>query len=452
MNIIIVGAGRIGRNLSKLLSAEDHQVYLIENNKEDIQRFADKLDVKMLYGSGSDPDVLKKANIERTDLVLAVTTSDETNLIICSLATMFGAKRCIARVRKTVLRDTLKEAGYEKFGISELINPELVAADTVAKIVQTPGASETAEFAEGKILLRGFDIKGSSPLNGIKVSDLGEDDFPWPFLIVSVVRKNNVVIVDGDTKLEERDHIYVLLPAFSLPEFLTFIDPEIKMPKKVVIYGATFTGRHVAMNLVDKVKNIVIIEEDKERAEKIALRLDEVTVLHGSGTDVDLLAESGIDVADVFVAASKDDHGNFISSVLAKNMGAKQTIIVTQQPDYMIVADSLNVDAIISPHVLAADHILKLVRGRNIRTIAQMMESETEAMELVVGEGAGIVKDCVKNLKFPKGAILGAVCKGRDVQLANGKTRVCPGDEIIIFCKQDSIKKVQQFCCNSIGQ
>ncbi|MFT5169586.1 MAG: trk system potassium uptake protein TrkA, partial [Candidatus Omnitrophota bacterium] len=206
MLIIIVGAGRIGRNLSKSLSSEDHEVYLIESDQEMVHKYSDKLDVTMVYGSGSDPAILKKAHVEKSDLVLAVTTSDEVNLVVCSLAEFYGAKRRLARVRSTSLRATLVESGYDKFGVNEVINPELVAAEAIVKTVQTPGASEVADFADGKIMLRGFDIKEKSPLSGATISDLGDDDFPWPFLIVSIIRKDEVIVPRGDAVIEQGDH------------------------------------------------------------------------------------------------------------------------------------------------------------------------------------------------------------------------------------------------------
>lgn len=444
MVIVIVGAGRIGRNLSKSLSSEDHEVYLVENNPDRIQKYIDKLDVKMIKGSGSDPNTLKKANVSNADLILAVTTSDEVNLIVCSLAEYYGAKRCIARVRETALRDTLVESGFHKFGVDDVINPELVAAETIAKTVQTPGATEVADFADGKVLLRGFDVKKNSPLNGVSVVDFSDEDFPWPFLVVSVVRGDTIIIPRGDTVIEENDHIYVMLPTYSLAEFLTFVDPETKMPRKVIIYGATFTGLHVAKKLSGKIKNLVIIEEDPDIAAQTAEEIDYAVVINGAASDREILTESGIDVADVFIATADNDHDNIISSVLAKNMGAKKTIIMTQEPDYLSIANTLVIDAIINPHYLAAEHILQLVRGKNITSIVKLTESDTEALELVAEEGSYITKDALKNIRFPKTAIVGAVCSTEELHLANGDTHIKPGERVIVFCEAGAQKKVQK--------
>jgi len=178
MRVIIVGAGRIGTNLAKSLARENNEVYLIEKNEQVARKNADKLDAKVIIGNGADPIILKKAQVREAELVLAVSHSDEINLSVCSLAGLFGAKRCIARVRNESLSDAMSEFGYDKYRVDEIINPELVAAQAIRKIVETPGASEVADFADGKILLRAFDISATSPLCGQKIGDFREEDFP----------------------------------------------------------------------------------------------------------------------------------------------------------------------------------------------------------------------------------------------------------------------------------
>lgn len=443
MKIIIVGAGRIGRNLAHTLSEEDHEVYLVENNEEKARKAAEKLDAKLVIGSGADPDTLAKAQVDQADLVLAVTTTDETNLVVCSLAEFFGAKRRIARVRNSSLSDLLREQGHRQFKINEFINPEILAAEDIVKTVGAPGASEVADFANGRMLLRGFDISKSSPLFGMRMQDFNDEDFPWPFLIVSIIRNDTVLIPEGDTVIEEEDHIYVLLPAQSLAEFLTFVNPDIKMPKKVLVYGATITGQEVAKALATTVKDIILIEENADKAKDVAGELQSVRVIHGSAAEADILTECGVEAADAFVAASNNDHSNLISSVLAKEMGAKTTIIITQHPEYMSIGDTLDIDAIINPQHLAVEQILHLVRGRGISS-AKLLECDTEAIEFVTEENAPVTKSTLKEIKFPKNTIVGAVYSNSEIHLATGDTQIEPGQKVIVFCQETSIKKLQE--------
>lgn len=443
MKIIIVGAGKIGTNLAKSLADENNEVYLIEREEKIVQKNIDKLDVKMIIGNGSDPDVLRKAQVQDAELVLAVTTSDETNLVVCAIAGLLGAKRRIARVRNMSLSQTLVKSGYAQFNIDEIINPELVAAQAIIKLIEAPGSSEVADFANGRVLLRGFDIPPQSPLCGLKIEEAKDEDFPWPFLIISIVRNNAVLIPKGDTTIEASDRIYALLPSASLGEFLTFVNPEVKLPKKVIIYGASIVGRHVATVLSKQIRDTVLLEENAELAQEIAGELEAVRVINGSPSEADILNECGIEVADIFIAASNDDHGNLITSVLAKKMGAKMTIVVLQRQDFLPVVHALGIDATINPYHLAVDRILRLARGKSISSVAKLLEGETEALEFVPEEGSPVTRGTVSEIKLPKGSIVGAIYDDKSVLLAKGDTRIEAGKKVVVFCQKAAVKKLQ---------
>ncbi|MCK5580640.1 MAG: Trk system potassium transporter TrkA [Candidatus Omnitrophica bacterium] len=443
MKIVIAGAGIIGANLAKSLTEENHEVYLIERNEETAQKVHEKLDVKVVVGNSADPNVLKKVFVSEADLVIAVTTSDETNLVVCSLAAKFGAKRRIARVRNAALSKTLVEAGLNRFDINEIINPEEVAAQAIVKTIETPGACEVADFAQGKILLRAFDVPHESHLCKLAIEELRQEDFPWPFLIIAVNRKGEVFIPKGKDTLLGDDRIYVLLPAASLGEFLMFMDPNIRRSKKVVIYGGSETGERVAAALHPHVPDIILLEEKQELAEELAGRLEDVRVINGSGSESDILKECGIEVADAFVAVSDSDHTNLVSAVLAKKMGAKETIITNQQPDFLTIMNALDIDAIINPRLLAVEQILRLVRGRGILSVRKFIESEFEVLEFIAEQGAAITKAELKKISFPKNTIVGAVCDGDEGVLATGDTRIKQGQRAIVFCREIDVKKLQ---------
>ena len=443
MKIIIVGAGRIGVNLAKLLAEENNDVYLIERSDKVVQKNIEKLDAQVIIGNGADPDVLKKAHVQEADLVLAVTTSDETNLVVCSLAGILGAKRRIARVRNIALENMIGQAGYNQFYIDEIINPELVAAQAIVKIVEAPGSSEVADFANGRILLRAFDIPAASPLCGLRIADVRDEDFPWPFLIISIIRKDSVVIPRGDSMIRADDRIYVLLPASSLGEFLTFVNPDVKLPRKIIVYSATITGRHVALSLSKRGREVILLEENAELAKDVAGELASVRVINGSPSEADILTECGVEATDVFIAASNDDQANLVSSVLAKKMGAKSTVIISQHQDLMSLSNALDIDATINPYYLAVERILRLARGRGIWSVAKFLEGETEALELIPEEGSPITKAAIQNIKFPKDSIVGAVYGDKEVVLARGDTQIQAGKRVIVFCHKDAVKKLQ---------
>ncbi|MBU0468665.1 MAG: Trk system potassium transporter TrkA [Candidatus Omnitrophica bacterium] len=451
MRIIIIGAGRIGLNLAKSLVKENHEVYIIEANEDIARKVDEKLDAKVVFGSGADPDTLRKVQVQSADLVIAVTHSDETNMIVCSLADFFGAKRQVARVRNTALSRELGASGFEHFNIDEIINPEEVAAHAIVKAICSPGTREVGDFAEGSILLRGFDLPAKSPLAGSKISDFNDDDFPWPFLVVAISREKEAFIPTGETVLNPKDRIYVLLPRESLGEFLSFVDPTAKKPEKVIIYGATDTGVHVAQELSKTIRDVILLEEDPKRAENVAEKLEFTRVINGSASDKDILTECGIEAADVFVGATDNDNSNLISAVLAKKRGAKTTVIMTQHPDYMSIVDALDINVIVNPHLLAVEQILSYVRGKTISSITKLLDCKAEALEFIVEKNSPITKVPVKDAAFPKNSIIGAVFRDSKAFLAKGDTQIQEGDKVVVFCKETEVKKVQSFFIQKKG-
>ncbi len=444
MKITIVGAGVIGSNLAKDLSEQKHEVYIVEKDSEVASKANEKIDAKVLTGEGSDPEVLKQAGIESADLVIAVTASDETNFVVSALAEAYGAKKKIARIRKLSLNRALEEFGTSHFFIDEIINPEQVAAQQIVKIVKAPGSHEVADFADGKIFLRSFVIPEHSPFCNARLSDLKEDDSPWPFLIIAIKRDKDIIIPKGDALLQKGDRIYVLLPANSLGEFLTFIDPDTKRPEKIVIYGATSIGEKVAKDLCGYVRDIIILEENEIEAQAIAGRLDKVRIINGSPSEADILKECGIEATDVFISASNNDHSNLVSAVLAKKTGAKKTIIMTQQPDYMSIRGSLDIDVMVNPRFLAVDQILRLVRGKGVNAVTKLAGSDAEALEMIPEEGSAITKAPLKDIKFPKDAIIGAVFRANDVLLADGNMQIRASERVIVFCHEQCVGQIQK--------
>ncbi len=442
MRIIIVGAGVIGSNLAKELS-RDHEVYLIEEDKAAAAKVEEKLDVKVVVGNGSDPSVLTKVPVHNADLVIAVTTSDETNVVVCSLAGAYGAKHKVARVRNASLARALERYRGKNFDIDEIINPEELAAKTILQSLKTPGAREVADFASGRILFRVFNILAGSPLDGMKLSSLQEEEFPWPFLIVAVMRNREVFFPKGDAVLQAEDRIYVLLPKQSAGEFLTFVDSDVRKCKKVVIYGAGQIGQRLATLLSPEMEDVWVLDERPDKAEDAAAKLEKVRVIQGSACESDILKECGIETADAFIAVTEADHLNLVSAVLAKKMGARTTLITTAASDFMSIVGLMNIDVVTNPRFLAVDQILRFVRGAGISAVSSFAECDAEAIELISEEGSPITQAPLKKLSFPKDSLVGAVCRGEEVVLANGDLQIQAGEKVIVFCREAAIKKMK---------
>ncbi|MDF1526142.1 MAG: Trk system potassium transporter TrkA [bacterium] len=442
--LIVCGAGVIGSNLAKYLAEERHEVTLIEQKQNVAARATEKLDVQVTVGSAFDPKVLEEAGVGQADMVIAVTNSDVANLTICSLAAAFGAKKMIARVRDIALSGMVERHGRGHFHVDEIINPDEVAAQTIVKIMEAPGSSEVADFAGGRILLRSFNVLDESPLVGERLGDLRDSEFPWPFVMVGINRDGKIHIPRGDDVVETRDRIYVLLPKPSLAEFLTFVHPGVRLPKKVIIYGATNTGTSLAKSLSEKVPDVVLLEENRLKAEKVAGELKDVRVIHGLASEADILRECGVEAADAYIAVSASDHHNLISAVLAKQMGAKTTVITTHTPDYIPIVAGLGIDAFINPRLLATDQIMRLVRGERISHVASLPEVKAEVLELVAEPDSPITRKPLKDFKFPKNSIVGAICREDEVVLASGDSHVRAGEPVVVFCHEDAVPQIEK--------
>jgi trk system potassium uptake protein TrkA len=440
--LIVCGAGVIGSNLAKYLSEDGHEVNLIEQKPAVADRATEKLDVQVTVGSAFDPQILEETGVAQTDMVIAVTNSDVANLVICSLAAAYGAKKMIARVRDMALSEKVESYGRDHFHVDEIINPDEVTAQTIVKIMEAPGSREVADFAGDKILLRSFDVPEESPLVGERLDNLRESDFPWPFVMVAINRGGKVSIPRGEDHVETHDRIYVLLPKPSLAEFLTFVNPNVRLPKKVVIYGATNTGTSLAKSLSEKVQDVVVLEESRSKAEKIAGELDDVRVIHGLASEADILRECGVEAADVYIAVSASDHHNLISAVLAKQMGAKTTLITTHQPDYTPIVEGLGIDVLINPRLLATDQIMRIIRGEGISHVASLPEVKAEVLELVPEPDSPITRKPLRDVKFPKNSIIGAFSRGDEVILASGESHVRAGEHVVAFCHEDVVPRL----------
>jgi trk system potassium uptake protein TrkA len=442
--LIVCGAGVIGSNLAKYLAEEGHEVNLIEQKESVAARAAEKLDVQVTVGSAFEPHVLVGAGVAEADMVIAVTNSDVANLVISSLAAAYGAKKMIARVRDMALSEMVERHGHDHFHVDEIINPDEVAAQTIVKIMEAPGSREVADFADGKILLRSFNVPEESLLVGERLGNLRESDFPWPFVMVGINRVGKISIPRGDDIIEAQDRIYVLLPKPSLAEFLTFVYPGVRLPKKVIIYGATNTGTSLAKILSEKIPDVVLLEENRLKAEKVAGDLNDVRVINGLASEADILRECGVEAADAYIAVSSSDHHNLISAVLAKQMGAKATLITTHQPDYTPIVAGLGIDAFINPRLLATDQIVRLVRGDRISHVATLPEVKAEVLELVAEPGSPITKKPLRDLKFPKNSIVGAISRDDEVVLASGDSHVKAGEPVVVFCHENAVPQIEK--------
>ena len=443
MKIIIVGAGAVGFNIANQLSQEGHDISVVEENPELVQKITEKLDVFVVAGNGSSPSVLETAGARDAHMVLAVTNSDEVNIIVCILANQYGCKIKIARIRNNELtsKNSLLKGNW--FCVDHMINTEQILVDSLIKIIETPGATFAIDFPIGDILLRGFHVPDDAPIAGKKFSELEGIEYTDSFLIVSVQRNGEMIIPTSETEILPDDDIFVLVSKMGLPYFLPMVNRRADEVERVIIYRTSRTGIQLAKRLEDSSINVTMIEPKKEKAEMAAAELEDTIVLHGDATDIDLLKEATIEDTDFFIALSEDAQTNLLTSLLAKKHGAKKTIVLTNEPALVPIINQVNVDVVVNPRLITASAILQHVRRGQILSIAKLGDSEAEAIELVAEEGSEIVKKQLNKIRFPKRSTLGAIVRNGTMRLPKGIKAINPGDSVIVFTLPDAIEKVQ---------
>jgi len=443
MKIIIVGAGAVGFNIANQLSKEGHDISVVEENPELVQKITEKLDVFVVAGNGSSPSVLETAGARDAHMVLAVTNSDEINIIVCILANQYGCKIKIARIRNNELTSKNSLLKGNGFCVDHMINTEQILVDSLIKIIETPGATFAIDFPIGNILLRGFHVPEDAPIAGKRFSELEGIEYTDSFLIVSVQRNGEMIIPTSETEILPDDDIFVLVSKMGLPYFLPMVNRRADEVERVIIYRTSRTGIQLAKRLEDSSINVTMIEPKKEKAEMAAAELEDTIVLHGDATDIDLLKEATIEDADFFIALSEDAQTNLLTSLLAKKHGAKKTIVLTNEPALVPIINQVNVDVVVNPRLITASAILQHVRRGQILSIAKLGDSEAEAIELVAEEGSEIVKKQLNKIRFPKRSTLGAIVRNGTMLLPKGIKAINPGESVIVFTLPDAIEKVQ---------
>ncbi len=445
MRVIVIGAGVVGYTIAERLASEGQDVVVIEKDEKRVKEIKEALDVKVIQGNGSSPRVLKEAGIDEADMVIAVTDSDEVNMIACLIAnTQTRIPKKIIRVRNP------DYTGYKELflggplGIDFNINPALVAAERILKIIHVPGATDVVDFSEGAIKLVGIRLGKESEVIGKRLRDLKELHPHNRVLIASIYRGMETIIPDGSETLEEGDHLFIVTVPEEIPKVLQLFGKREPAGRRVMIVGGGYIGSYIAGNLEKEDFLVKVIEKDEERCNYLAQVLEKSLILHGDGTDQELLKEEGIGDVDTFVSVTNDEEDNILISLLAKNLGAKRVIALVDKPEYVSLVSTIGVDVVVSPRLASVGSILQFIRRGKILSVTTLVEERVEVIETVAMETSDIVGRPIKEIKFPEGAIIGAVCKGERAMIPDGETVIDPGDKVVIFALRKAIPRVEK--------
>ena len=446
MKSIIVGIGEVGSHLAKVLISESYDVIVIDPSEEDCDRLAQNLDLMAICGSGTNPALLKEAGITDTSLLIAVTNSDETNMLACLIASRYGVSIKIARVSDSSYFQSQELLTPSELGIDHLINSEELCAREFIRLLTGIEAREVVEFAEGRVQLIAFHIQSDNPLINQPIQNIVRQDAFSRIRFTAIKRKNGKTIIPkGSDNVLDGDEIFVMGSKPAVSELLQFSGIPLRHKlERLVIAGATPIGIQTARMLESKPIQVTIIETDLKRAEHAVSVLKKATVLHGSYLDPNLLAEAQISYADSFISVTGDDEDDIMACVMAKSAGVERTMPLIQRPLYLpILASITELDSAVSRHLTAVNDILRLVRPGHVLAATVLRDIDAEVLELVVQNRAKVVGKKIHAIPFPDRALIGSVVRDGKVLIPTGDLVIQVGDDVIVCSQSRSIPSVE---------
>ncbi len=449
MKAVIVGAGKLGYKLAELMLNEDIEVTLVDTNPKTIEKVNDHLDVLTVNANGLELEILKELGIKSYDLLIAATGSDETNVIICSVAKKLGCKKTIARVRNP---EYLHQFDFIKseMGIDHIVNPELATANEMARYLLKSYSFNNGEFAKGRVSMVDFHINSMKDLIGKKLAEL--DDFD-ELLVVAISRNGNIIIPHGGTQLEEDDVIYVIGESKNINNLAARfkLNMDKKHIKRVMILGGGKISHYLAEQLLQANIRITIFEQNEERCRYLSEKLNNVLIINGDGTDINLLEEEDLSSMDAFIGATGYDEQNLLMSLMAKQYGVKKVISKISRPSYVHLIEKLGIDFALDPTNIIAGDILKFIRGGKVISVSLLLGEQAEVTEVIVDGDTNAVGKPISELGLPKGIIIGAIVRDRKVIIPNGRTVIYPKDRLVIFCLASNAPHLKTFMKSSKG-
>jgi len=429
MYVIVVGMGEVGSFLVNVLDKEGHDVVAIDNSSDMLADVEDEQDVATLKGHGGSPDVLKNAKVDKADLLVTCTDDDEINLVGALFGKRMGAKRTVARIQGTEY--TGEDLGVHQglLGIDVVINPRILIAQEIAKIARSHGALDVLGLVDNQVELVQMRLPESSKMLHKSLSNLS---IPKETLVVAVVREEELFVPGGSDVLLPGDRIYVIGRAGQM-EAVEDLFTGGKEATRIFLVGGGVVGRTIAHCMEEAGIEVVILEKNRETAEQLAEDLPHAEILHGDGTDINLLEDEQVGAFDLFCSVTKDDEVNLMSGLLAKREGAQRVVSLVQRPDYTEIYRQLGIDVVLSPREVACEQILRYVRETELQSITILEQGQAEVLELIAHEGSRVVGTPIHRLNMPRGALLATLVTDGKVRIPGGSDQVSAGDTVVVL-------------------
>ena len=444
MRIVIAGAGDVGFHLAKLLSYEEQDIILIDRDAETLRQASSSLDVKTIRGNSTSYRILEEADISNADLLIAVTSSEETNLTTTIIGKHLGAKKTVARIENLEYLMDKEKLDLKELGIDEIISPESLAAREIKRLLKEIALTDTFDFDEGRLSMVGVSITEESPLVNKTMMDVARMNPEQNFVTVAILRDNKTIIPHGDNMFLEGDHAYFVAEPEGVDAILKYSGKERREIHNVMILGGSKVGFHAARRLSRKY-NVKLIERDKDKCFELADQLRNVMVICGDGRDVDLLEEESIEEMDAFIAVTGNSETNIISCLVAKNHKVQKTISLVENIDYIHLSQNIGVDTMINKKLIAANFIFRYIRQGEVISLTSIHGVDAEILEFIVKEKSKITEKPIKDLNFPSGAIIGGVVRNGDGKITMGDFQFRPKDRAVVLCRPECIHPVEEY-------
>jgi trk system potassium uptake protein TrkA len=450
MKVIICGAGQVGYNIARYLSAEGNDVTVIDIQAELVNKISDNLDVQGIVGYASHPDVLDRAGARDTDIIIAVTYADEVNMVACEVAhALFDVPKKIARVRQQVYLQPKWSDLFSRahMAIDAIISPEIEVAKAIERRLQVPGAFDAIPLSDGLLTLVGVHCGPDCPVTNTPLHHLSALFPDLHISVVAIMRGDRRVVPTGEDQMLAGDDVYFVADTAHLKRALAAFGHEESEARNLIVVGGGNIGLYLTHSLEEQHRGLKVkmIEIDRRRAELAAQALPETVVIHGDALDVEVLTEANVKTAETIIAVSNDDEVNILASLLAKRFGCQRSITLINKMTYAPLLGTLGVDAVVSPRAITVSTILQHVRRGRVRSVHSLSDGFGEIIEVDALETSPLIGAPLREAKLPAGVIVGALVRGEnEVIIPRGDTVVRPKDRVVLFAAADAVKKVEK--------
>ena len=444
MRIIIGGAGAVGYQLTKMLVHENHEIIVIDTDVDSLEALANTYDVLIANGSITSFSVLKQAGIKNVDLFVAVSRDLETNITACILAKRMGAQKTVARIDNSEYLLPMNRSHCISMGVDALVYPQMLAAREIVNLLAQTGTSEVFNFSQGMMSLFVIKLSESAPVINKSLNDAAHIDNNLLYRAVAITRGGKTIIPRGTDTFQIGDVVYVISNQKGISKITQYSGHEKLSPENIMILGGSRIGVRAAA-VLENTANIKLIEIDKTKCFELTDLLPESLIINGDGRDTEMLRQEGIEKMDAFIAVTGNSETNILTCLQAKKMGVRKTIAAVESLDYISLAETVGIDAIINKKMIAASYILRFTLNADVTSFMCLTATDAEVFEFIVRPGAKITKGTLREVGFPKDAIVGGVVRNKTAFIATGNTHVKANDHVVVFSLPSAVSKLESF-------